>query len=80
MEHTKKSKYISFRVTGEQLIEIEMAAVDAGVEAREWCRDVVLAKLGSDDVLTPNESLLFQNLVRVQYLVTHGFNCSRITI
>jgi len=48
-----------------------MAAVYAGIRAREWCRDVVLAKLESDDVLTPNERLLFQNLIRVQYLVTH---------
>ena len=45
MDHTKKSKYISFRVTEEQLIEIEVAAVDAGVRAREWCRDVVLERL-----------------------------------
>jgi len=30
-----------------------MAAVDAGIKAREWCRDVVLATLGSDEVLTP---------------------------
>ena len=73
MDHTKKSKYISFRVTEEQLIEIEMAALDAGIKAREWCRDVVLERLGSDTALTPNERLLFQNLIRVQFLVTHGF-------
>jgi hypothetical protein len=45
MDHTKKSKYISFRVTEEQAIEIEMAALDAGIKAREWCRNVVLEKL-----------------------------------
>ena len=73
MDHTKKSKYISFRVTEEQAIEIEMAALDAGIRAREWCRNVVLEKLGSDAALTPNERLLFQNLIRVQYLVTQGF-------
>lgn len=68
MDHTKKSKHISFRVTEQQLIEIEMAALDAGLRAREWCRDVVLERLGADTALTPNERLLFQNLVRVQYL------------
>ena len=73
MDHTKKSKYISFRVTEEQAIEIEMAALDAGIKAREWCRNVVLEKLGCDAALTPNERLLFQNLIRVQYLVTQGF-------
>ena len=73
MDHTKKSKHISFRVTEEQAIEIEMAALDAGIKAREWCRNVVLEKLGSDAALTPNERLLFHTLIRVQYLVTQGF-------
>src|ERR1041385_5459971 len=73
MDHTKKSKHISFRVTEEQAIEIEMAALDAGIKGREWCRNVVLEKLGSDAALTPNERLLFHTLIRVQYLVTQGF-------
>ena len=73
MDHTKKSKQISFRVTEEQAIEIEMAALDAVIKAREWCCNVVLEKLGSDAALTPTERLLFRTLIRVQYLVTHGF-------
>lgn len=36
MAHIKKSKYISFRVTEAQLKEIDMAATDAGLKAREW--------------------------------------------
>jgi len=75
MDHTKKSKYISFRVTEEQAIEIETAALDAGIKARAWGRNVVLEKLGADAALTPNERLLFQNLIRVRYLVTQDFNC-----
>jgi hypothetical protein len=73
MVHAKKTRFISFRISEELLIEVEMAAVDAGVKGREWCRDIVLAKLGSEDVLTPNERLLFQNLLRVQYPMIHGF-------
>jgi hypothetical protein len=47
--------------------------LDAGIKAREWCRNVVLEKLGSAAALTPNERLLFHTLIRVQYLVTQGF-------
>jgi hypothetical protein len=50
-----------------------MAALDAGIKAREWCRNLALEKLGSDAALTSNERLLFQNLIRVQYLMTQGF-------
>ena len=58
----------------------DMAAVDAGIKARQSCRDVVLAKLGSDEVLTLMSGLLFQNLMRVQYLISNGFQLlARIT-
>src|SRR5690242_11792365 len=73
MAHPKKSKYISFRVTEEQLNEIEAAALDALAKPREWCREVVLAKLGYAPAMTRSERFLFQHLVRAQYLVTQGF-------
>ena len=73
MAHTKKSKYISFRVTEEQLNEIETVAVDAGVKTREWCREVVLEKLGYAPAMKRSERFLFHHLIRAQYLVTQGF-------
>lgn len=38
MGTAKKTKYISFRVTEEQLIEIETAATQVGAKTRGWCR------------------------------------------
>ena len=73
MAHPKKSKYISFRVTEEQLNQIEAAALDALAKPREWCREEVLEKLGHAPAMTRSERFLFQHLVRVQYLVTQGF-------
>jgi hypothetical protein len=73
MAHPKKVKYISFRVTEEQLNEIEEAALDALTKPREWCRQVVLEKLGYAPAMTRSERFLFQHLVRAQYLVTQGF-------
>ncbi|HXQ72328.1 MAG TPA: hypothetical protein VN844_17660 [Pyrinomonadaceae bacterium] len=73
MAHTKKSKYISFRVTEAQLEEIDMAATDAGLKPREWCRDIVFEKLGYAPAITRSERLLFEHLLRAQYLLTQGF-------
>ena len=69
----KKTKYISFRVTEEQLIEIETAATHVGSKTRDWCRSVVLERVGHRPSLTMGERLLFEQFVRAQYLVTQGF-------
>lgn len=73
MVHSKKTKYISFRVTAEQLIEIETAATYAGAKTRDWCRQAVLERVGHQPSLTAGERLLFEQFVRAQYLVTQGF-------
>jgi hypothetical protein len=73
MVTAKKTKYISFRVTEEQLIEIETAATHVGSKTRDWCRSVVLERVGHRPSLTMGERLLFEQFVRAQYLVTQGF-------
>jgi hypothetical protein len=73
MAQPKKSQYISFRVTEEQLETIESAATDAGAKARDWCRGVVLEKVGHERPMTEFERFLFEHFVRSQYLVTQGF-------
>ena len=78
MAHAKKSKYISFRVTEEQLNEIE-AALDALANTREWSREVVLEKLGYAPAMTRSKRLLFHHVIRVQSLVTPGFSNSSLT-
>lgn len=73
MVTAKKTKYISFRVTEEQLIEIETAAMHVGCKTRDWCRSIVLERVGHRPSLTMGERLLFEQFVRAQYLVTQGF-------
>ena len=73
MAQPKKSQYISFRVTEEQLKTIESAATDAGAKARDWCREIVLEKVGQEWSMTKGERFLFEQFVRAQYLVTQGF-------
>ena len=73
MVQAKKTRFISFRVTEEQLIEIETAATHVGYKTRDWCRSVVLERVGHRPSLTMGERLLFEQFVRAQYLVTQGF-------
>jgi hypothetical protein len=73
MAQPKKSQYISFRVTEEQLDKIESAATDAGAKARDWCREIVLERVGQERLLTKGERFLFEQFARAQYLVTQGF-------
>ena len=73
MVHAKKTRFISFRISEEQLIEIETAAMNVGVKPRDWCRTVVLERVGHQPPLTVGERLLFEQFVRAQYLVTQGF-------
>jgi hypothetical protein len=73
MAQPRKSKYISFRVTEEQLKKLERAAADAGAKARDWCREVVLERVGHERPMTKGERFLFEQFARELYLVTHGF-------
>lgn len=73
MTQPKRSKYISFRLTEEQLTRIETAALDVGFHAGEWCRQVVLEQLREPQPMTKCERLLFANFVRAQYLLINGF-------
>jgi len=73
MVYAKKTRFISFRISEEQLIEIETAATNAGAKPRDWCRTVVLERVGHQPSLTAGERLLFEQFVRAQYLVTQGF-------
>ena len=73
MAQAKKSQFISFRVTEEQLNKIESAATDAGTKARDWCRDVVLEKIEDEHPMTKGERFLFEQFACTRYLLTHGF-------
>ncbi len=73
MTQPKKSQYISFRVTDEELHEIEEAAAAAGAKPRDWCRQMVMEKVRREHGMTKSQCLLYEELGRVRYLVGHGF-------
>lgn len=73
MMRPEKERTISYRITEETWSEMEKRAAKAGESPHQWARAALLEKLSRNDELTPGERLLFQHLIRAQYLVTQGF-------
>jgi len=73
MMRPEKERTISYRITEEAWSEIEKRAAKAGESPHQWARSALLEKLGRNGELMPSERLLFQYLIRAQYLVTQGF-------
>lgn len=64
---------ISFRLTDEAWLGIQTAIGGRDLTPHEWCRGAVLERLNNDGGLSKSERLLFQHLIRAQYLITQGF-------
>ncbi len=70
----KKIKTIAFRLTDEEYARAESAAIAAGDETpSSWCRTLVLQQANSGYRLTKNQRLIYEEIARVRYLVSHGF-------
>lgn len=65
---------IGFRVTDETWFRIQQEIVKTDLTPHDWCRIVVLERLDQDYALSKNEMLLFQQVVRTQWLMSHGFH------
>lgn len=64
---------ISFRLTNEAWLAIQEEIKSRHLTPHEWCRMAALERLKGDRGLSKSERFLFHYLVRVQYLVTQGF-------
>ena len=73
MMRPEKERTISYRITEKDWSEIEKRAARAGESPHQWARSALLEKLNRNGELMPAERLLFQYLIRAQYLVTQGF-------
>jgi hypothetical protein len=73
MKRPKMSRIISFRVTEEELLEIERAAAESGHTPNEWCRMTTVETARMPTGLTPNQRVLFAQMTRAGFLVENGF-------
>ena len=74
MKRAEQTHVVSFRVPESQWQKFaELAAARGAGNVNDWCRNVTLDRLSTDDTFTKNERLIYEELARVRYLVGYGF-------
>src|SRR5688572_3465286 len=73
MDRVKMTRVISFRVTENELLDIERVAANSGDTANDWCRELVLETVRTPEGMTPNQRLIFSQICHTHYLVWVGF-------
>ena len=73
MSEAKRIKYVSFRVTDEEYTEIERAAVAAGDDPNNWCRNLALTASREGPLFGKTGRLVYTELAILRFLIGHGF-------
>src|SRR6185369_4719586 len=73
MSEAKRIKYVSFRLTDEEYTEIERAAVAAGDDPNNWCRNLALTGSREGPLFGKTGRLIYTELAILRFLVGHGF-------
>jgi hypothetical protein len=69
----RKTRTVAFRVDEEVFGLIENEAVLTGDGPHDWCRGVITSRLSGVHELSASERLIYEEVARVRYLVSHGF-------
>ena len=72
MGRLKKTHTVAFRVDKDEFRRIGGAAGTEGLGANEWCRELVLARVGGAHALGAGERLLYEEVACLRYLLGHG--------
>jgi hypothetical protein len=73
MSETKRTRHINFRVTDEEYLLIERAAVAAGDEPNNWSRCLVLSAAREGPLFGKTGRLIYTELAILRFLIGHGF-------
>ena len=72
MGRLKKTHTVAFRVDEDKFRRINEAAGAEALGANEWCRELVLARVGGAHALGAGERLLYEEVACLRYLLSHG--------
>jgi len=72
MSEAKRIRYVSFRVTDEEYGEIEKAAVAAGDETNNWCRQLALTAAREGPLFGTTGRLIYTELAVLRFLIGNG--------
>ena len=73
MSETKRTRHINFRVTDEEYLTIEKAAVASGDESNNWCRKLALSAASEGPLFGKTGHLIYTELAILRFLIGHGF-------
>src|SRR5687767_4187874 len=63
---------ISYRLSDEDYLEIKQQIKETTMTAHDWCRDAALERLNRELGLSKSQRILFDQVVRAQYLIGLG--------
>lgn len=73
MSDAKRIRSVSFRLTDEEYGEIEKAAVGAGDDPNNWCRQLALTASREGPLFGKTGRLMYTELAILRFLIGHGF-------
>lgn len=72
MHDAKRIRSVSFRLTDEEYAEIEKAAVAAGDEPNNWCRQFALTAAREGPLFGKTGRLIYTELAILRFLIGNG--------
>jgi len=72
MSEAKRTRSVSFRLTDEEYREIEKAALAAGDEPNNWCRQLAIAAAREGPLFGKTGRLIYTELAVLRFLIGNG--------
>ena len=72
MSEAKRTRSVSFRLTDEEYREIEKAAVAAGDEPNNWCRQLAVTAAREGPLFGKTGRLIYTELAVLRFLIGNG--------
>ena len=72
MSEAKRTRSVSFRLTDEEYREIEKAAVAAGDEPNNWCRQLTVTAAREGPLFGKTGRLIYTELAVLRFLIGNG--------
>src|SRR6185295_7763762 len=72
MSDAKRTRSVSFRLTDEEHTQVERAAVAAGQEVNNWCRQLALTAAREGPLFGKTGRLIYTELAVLRFLIGNG--------
>ena len=73
VSEAKRTRSVSFRLTDEEHTQVERAAIAAGEEVNNWCRQLAITAGREGPLFGKTGRLIYTELAILRFLIGHGF-------